>query len=273
MQLAISVRIAEGFLSKEIPILSLNEVLEIASQSGYQAICMRASQLGVQSPQEKINAAVKAIRYSARQVNMVTGDFDMVYNNEHGPNALRKIGPYLQLATVLGASLVRVAIKTEEDIAWAKRAADEAAELGIRLVHQCHIQSLFETIDSIESTLKKIGRPNFGLVYEPANLEQCRQPYGASTIERLAPWIFNVYLQNQSIRSDGAVTLDTWCRGPVSFNVIPIHAPGGIEFSPVLEGLKRIGYRGFITVHQSATDGETPALSAQKTADFLRGFA
>ncbi|GIT05145.1 MAG: hypothetical protein CM1200mP29_05560 [Verrucomicrobiota bacterium] len=117
---------------------------------------------------------------------MVTGDFDTVYNNDNGPSALRDITPYLDLAKRLGAPRIRVALKQQSDIANAQSAADEAAERGIQLVHQCHTLSLFETVESIERTLTAIDRPNFGLVYEPANLETCAQDYGRGTIERLA---------------------------------------------------------------------------------------
>ncbi len=270
MKLSLSVRIAEGFLSKEIPILPLDEVVAIAARAGYSALCMRASQVGIQTAAEAVQAAIDRVRQAGLRVSMVTGDFDMVYNNERGPNALRNIGPYLRLAKDLEAPLIRVALKKKEDIAWAQRAADEAAEMGIRLVHQCHTLSLFETVDSIVDTLKKIDRKNFGLVYEPANLELSGQDYGYATIERLAPWIFNVYLQNQMLRTDGAVTLDTWCRGPIAFDIIPVHASGGLDFPLVVQGLERVGYQGFVTVHQSATAGETPAESAQRTADYLR---
>ena len=273
MKLSLSVRIAEGFLSKEIPILPLNDVMAIAAHAGYSAVCMRASQVGIHSTSETIKEAVEMVRQTGLKISMVTGDFDIVYNNERGPSALRNIEPYLRLATELGAPLVRVALKSKEDIAWAQRAADEAVEVGIRLVHQCHTLSLFETVDSIVYTFQRIDRDNFGLVYEPANLELCGQDYGHETMLRLAPWIFNVYLQNQMLRSDGAVTLDTWCRGPIAFNIIPVHAKGGLDFPLILQGLKRIGYQGFVTIHQSATEGETPAESAQRTADYLRTMA
>ncbi len=165
---------------------------------------------------------------------------------------------------------MRVALKNEHDIPWAQRAADEAIAVGIKLVHQCHTLSLFETVDSIEQTLAKIDRPNFGLIYEPANLELCGQQYGPETIAKLAPWIFNVYLQNQVLRPSGNVTLETWCRGPVNFDIIQIHESGGIVFATVLAGLKESRYDGTVTVHQSAPDGESPSDSAHATAEFLR---
>lgn len=270
MQLSLSVRIAEGFLSKEKPILGLAAVAKIAKSAGYEALCMRASQVGVQSSSAQIHDARQILQANNLGVSMLTGDFDVVYNNDRGPDCLRNITPYLQLARQLGAPLVRVALKNEEDIPWARQAADEASAVGIKLVHQCHTLSLFETVESIEQTLARIDRPNFGLIYEPANLEICGQPYGPETIAKLAPWISNVYLQNQILRSSGNVTLNTWCRGPVSFDLIQIHEPGGIDFTAVLAGLKEVRYDGTVTVHQSAPDGESPRGSAHATADFLR---
>lgn len=270
MKLSLSVRIAEGFLSKEIPILPLAEVADVAKRAGYAAICMRASQVGIQSPIQVVHEAAERLRQNGLAVSMVTGDFDIVYNNERGPNALRNIAPYLSLASQLGASLVRVALKSAADIPWAQKAADDAAKAGIRLVHQCHTLSLFESVESIVDTLERIDRPNFGLIYEPANLQICGQDYGPATLRRLAPWIFNVYLQNQVLRAEGTVTLNTWCRGPVAFNIVPIHAPGSLDFPMVFEAIRSIGYDGFVTVHQSATEGETPAQSALRTAEYLR---
>jgi sugar phosphate isomerase/epimerase len=193
-----------------------------------------------------------------------------VYNNERGPNCLRNIGPYVNLAQRLDCSLIRVALKSDDDIAWARQAADIAADAGIRLAHQCHTLSLFETIESIERTLQRIDHPNFGLIFEPANLELCGQDYGPATIQRLAGWIFNVYLQNQVIQPDGPVTLDTWCRGRVAFRIQQIHEPGGIDFERVLGGLKQIGYGGTITVHQCAPQDQSAGESARRTASFLR---
>ena len=272
MLLSLSVRIAEEFHSKEEASMPLGDLARLAKRCGYGALCMRASQVGVQSPPEIVEAAADCLAEAGLAVSMVTGDFDTVYNNDNGPSALKNITPYLHLAKRLGAPRIRVALKQESDIAHARRAADEAAELGIQLVHQCHTLSLFETVESIERTLSAIDRPNFGLVYEPANLEICGQDYGQATIERLAKWIFNVYLQNQLLKPDGALTLPTWCNGDVSFDLIPIHAPDGVDFGRVFAGLKAIGYNGTVTVHQSAQPGETPEESAGGTADFLRSL-
>ena len=203
---------------------------------------------------------------------MLTGDFDIVYNNDRGPDCLRNIGPYLDLAEGMGAKLLRVCLKQPEDISFAQQAADQAADRGLTLLHQCHTLSLFETLDGIVETLERIDRPSFGLIFEAANLEGCRQDYGPAAVARLAPWIRNVYLQNQQLNPEGSVTLDTWCSGPVTFDITQIHESGGIDFASVFAGLKQVGYDGLITVHQSGPeDGTTSAVdAATETATYLR---
>ncbi|MCH2203602.1 MAG: sugar phosphate isomerase/epimerase [Fuerstiella sp.] len=252
--------------------MSLEELASLAVDAGYDAVCMRASQIGVQSSEDQVTATRRVLDDRGLAVSMVTGDFDIVYNNEHGPNCLREITPYLDLAEALGAPLLRVCLKQPEDIPCAQAAADEAAERGLTLVHQCHTLSLFETLDGMVETLKKINHSNFGLIFEAANLEGCRQEYGLEAVQRVAPWIRNVYLQNQQLNSEGAVTLNTWCAGPVSFDITQIHEPGGIDFESVFDGLKAIGYDGPVTVHQSGPeDGKTsPVAAATQTAAYLR---
>jgi len=250
--------------------MTLRELCDLAVAAGYEAICMRASQIGIYSPASAIAEAQETIRQRKLDVTMISGDFDIVHNNDRGPNCLQDITPHLNLAQDFGAKLIRVCIKKESDILAARRAADEAAQRGITLVHQCHVQSLFETVDEIESRLRQIDRPNFGLIFEAANLEECRQDYGPATIARLAPWIRNVYLQNQRLNSEGAITLDTWTHGPVSFDMINIPDPGGIDFSVVFDGLKQSGYDGIVTVHQPAPQDGDHLRAATKTARFLK---
>jgi sugar phosphate isomerase/epimerase len=275
MKLSVSCRIAEGFLSKEQASMSFEELADLAVAAGYQAICMRASQVGVQSSRDKIQDARRILDDRGLGVSMISGDFDIVYNNDRGPACLRNIRPYLDLAEALGAPLIRVCIKQPDDIPYAQDAADTAAERGFKIVHQCHVQSLFEKVDDIVKRVREIDRPNFGLIFEAANLEQCGQDYGVSAIEQLAPWIENVYLQNQRLSPTGSITLQTRCSGPVSFDVCEIHESGGIDFATVFDGLRQVGYDGPVTVHQSAPEDSrlTAVDAATQTARFLRQIA
>lgn len=273
MKLSLSVRIAEEFGSKEKASMNLEALADLAVEAGFNSLCMRASQVGIQSSADEIVRAAGILKSRGLSVSMVTGNFDIVYNNDFGPACLQNIQPFLRLAAALRAAFIRVALKKEEDIPWARRAAAQAAEQGVKLMHQCHTQSLFETTSGIEQTLLAIDHPNFGLIYEPANLELCGQDYGIETIEKLGPWIFNVYFQNQILKRNGSMSLNTWCRGPVRFDLIPIHKSEGIDFEKIFSGLARIKYRGAITVHQAGQPGGSVSDSAKATANYLRTLA
>jgi sugar phosphate isomerase/epimerase len=231
---------------------------------------MRPSQIGIHSRREEVLLKARLLRQRGLRVSMVTGDFAIPENTDEAPHALRNIEPYLDLAEALDCHLVRVALRKDEDIVWAQRAADTARERGIMLTHQCHNSSLFERIDETLDVLRRIGRVNFGLTYEPANLECCAQSYGRETLKRFAPYLVNVYLQNQRLNSAGQSVMKTWCCGNVSFDQIPLWDNRGIDFPEIIAALEELGYTGYVTVHQAAV--LTPQEDAGRSAQYLRSI-
>lgn len=273
MKLSLSVRIAEAPESKEETIRSFDEIAELANRVGYHAVCMRASQAGIQTPLEQITAIRKKVGELNLGVSMVTGDFPVPMNNEQGPDGLRNITPYLDVTELLGANLIRICMKKDGDIAWAQRASDEARERNIRLAHQSHTGSLFETVSGSIDVLKRVGRPNFGIIYEPANLDLCGQDYGVETLKQFSPYLFNVYLQNHIQSPDGDSRLTTWVRGVVAYTQIRLQDAGGIDFEAVFRGLSEIGYDGYVTVHQAFAKIMTPEDAGQQSYDYLTQIA
>ena len=69
-------------MSKEKASLPLGDLARLAKRCGYEALCMRASQVGVQSAPEAVEAATDCLAEAGLIVSMVTGDFDTVYNND-----------------------------------------------------------------------------------------------------------------------------------------------------------------------------------------------
>ena len=270
MKLALSVRVAESSSAKRVPAMPLESLAELAVAEGYSALCMRASQLGIQTPLELVRQRRAELSAQGLEVSMITGDFPIPENTDDAPNALRNITPYLDLAEALGADLMRIGMKKEEDIAWAQRAADEAHERGIRLAHQCHTLSLFETVDGSLDVLRRVNRRNFGIIYEPANLEQCGEDYGPETIKAFFPYMFNVYLQNLRVTPDGESLGSTWSRGEIRFDQVPMWEDGGLDFPKVMAGLEEVGYDGYVTLHQASTPPITPQEFLRKTARYLR---
>lgn len=272
MKLSLSVRVAESFGNKRVSAIPLDELAGLAAGAGYHALCMRASVVGVHSEPGAAEDVRRTLAAHRLTVSMVTADFAVPENSAEGPDSLRNITPSLDLAEALGAGLIRICMKKEEDIGHAQRAADEARERDIRLAHQSHTRSLFETVEGSVAALQAVDRANFGIIYEPANLALCGQAYGESTLRAFQPWLFNVYLQNHTPEPDGVQPMDTWTRGTVMSTLRPLDATGGIDFPAIFNGLRTIGYDGCVTMHQAFGGDLTPAEATRRTATFLGGL-
>ena len=273
MKLSLSVRVAESEDDKRRRAMSLESLASLPAAEGYSALCMRASQLGIQTPMEVVRRKRAELSKMGLAVSMVTGDFPIPENTDEAPNALHNITPYLDLAEALGSDLLRIGMKTEEDVLWAQRACDEAGERGMRLAHQCHTRSLFEQVGPSLEVIGRVKRRNFGIIYEPANLAICGEEYGPETIKRFSPYLFNVYFNNVVVRPSGQSTSITWCRGEVRSDQVSMWGGEGIDFPTIMATLEEIGYDGYVTLHQSAAPPTSTEEFARETARYLKALA
>jgi sugar phosphate isomerase/epimerase len=271
MKLSLSVRIAEAPCKTRLT-HPVDELVRLAVTHGYGALCMRASAAGVQSERYDLERIREMVDRVGLPISMVTADFDVPVNNNRGPDSLRAIAPSLDVAETLGCDLIRVCLKREEDIPYARRAADEARERNIRLAHQCHTTTIFERVSQCVEVLRAIGRDNFGLIYEPANLMLCGELYDERALRVLRPYVMNVYLQNHRLAPEGPVELETWCLGTRRFHHLPIWETGGVDFDAVMRGLEAIEYQGYVTVHQAYGELMGPEEAASQSARYLQSF-
>jgi len=272
MKLSLSVRVAEAPGSKEKTILGFEELVELARTNRYAAVCMRASQGGIHTPPDRLRQMRRTLDAAGLKVSMVTGDFAVPSNDEKGPQGLRNIAPYLDLAETFGADLIRICMKKEEDIVWAQRASDQARERRIRLAHQAHAASLFETVAGSIEALRKVDRSNFGIIYEPANWMISAQDYGPATIRKIQPWLMNAYVQNHLLTPKGKAFVETWSRGRVPLDHIGLWEKGGVDFDQVFAGLAAVNYQGYLTVHQAFAEIMTPREAAERSYHYLKPF-
>ena len=107
--------------------MSLEDLAEVALSSGYRALCMRASQLGIQTPLDEVRE--KRRMAGVQGSGGVDDHGRLPHTGEHGRRARRAAehhtvsGPH---AEALDSDLMRIGMKTYDDIAWAQRACDEA---------------------------------------------------------------------------------------------------------------------------------------------------
>lgn len=120
MKLSLSVRIAEASCKTKLNV-PFGDLVQLAAELGYGAICMRASAGGIGTPHSELQRMRGEIERAGLYVSMVTADSDVPLNNEHGPDSLKNIGPSLDVAAALGCDLIRVCLKNEADIETARR--------------------------------------------------------------------------------------------------------------------------------------------------------
>lgn len=270
MKLSLSVRIAESPKRKDVAAVPVETVANCAKAAGFSGLSMRASVVGIESPQERVRQVRETLDRLGLIVSMVTGDLALAVNDATATVPLRLITPYLDLAEALDCTLLRVMMHGEDDIAFAQRAADEAAERGMRLSHQMHWGSMFETVDGALDVLKRVGRANFGVTYEPANMLACGEDYGPAVVERLAPHLFNVYFQNIRLDPASETVFPTRCRGPVPVRFVALGDRSGIDPAPLIDALKQNGYDGWFSIHQPLLgSGSVEDAIAEAAAEFL----
>lgn len=269
MKLSLSVRVAEPPKQKDVTALPFEALAAKAKAAGFAGLSMRASVVSVDSPPERVRAVRRVLDQTGLAASMVCGDIPLAANNAAATQALYNITPYLDLTQALGSTLVRVMMHSEADFPAARRAADEAAERGLVLVHISHWGTTFETVEESLATLKAIGRQNFRVCFEPGNLMACGGPHGPDALARLAPYLANIYFQNVRLDPSSPIVFPSRRQGPVHLSYVPIDDPSGIDIRPLIDTLHEVGYEGWFSVHQPLFEGQDVDSAMRLAADFL----
>lgn len=264
MRLSLSVRIAESHDRKDIAAIPIEELAPLARQVGFEGLSMRASVVSVDSPPGRVAEVRRLLDQLGLVVSMVTGDVAIAANSGDVGRVLREPEPYFALAEALGCNLLRVMLRSDDEVDLVRRVCDRALERGIRIAHQTHWGTLCETVEGTLEIVRRVDRPNFGITFEPSNLMVCGDEYGRGAIERLGPHLFNVYFQNMRLAPDGSVVWPTRIRGPVAAEYVPLgDRVNGIDVAELIAALREVGYDGWFTIHQ-------PLLAGQRPEDAIR---
>jgi sugar phosphate isomerase/epimerase len=268
MPLVLSAKNSEGFRDQVVikNTKTFPEFIKMAKDAGYDGIHLRASLGGLQTPLGELYAMSAQLKAAGLSVSSVSPDFPVPINNDHAPDCLHNITPYLAFAAIFDCDMIRVGMKKEADIPWAQRAADEARERNMRLVHHAESFTLFENFALALRTLKAINRPNFGLQHDEAqwlaNTPDYREDRIIPNIKAMAPWLWEVFIKN----NPGG-------KGSMVRPEIKLDAPGGVNFEKVFEGLYAIGYKGWIQVHEGMDSyGGNAQLAAVESYKYLKRF-
>ncbi len=272
MKTSLSCRITELSDNKEKSFLNINSLIEMAVKNGFKGISLRPSVISSKSPKQDIFAIKKLFNFHDIKVSMVTSNIHIAKNDKFASDNLRNITPCLNLAETLETSLVRIMIKSNDDIIYAQRSLDEAYERGITLTQQTHWGTLAETIEGTLDLIKRINRKNFGITYEPANLMASGSEFGIEALKKLLPHVVNFYFQNIAFDKNGPHVFKTNTKGNVNIRYIHLNDKDGILIQPLIKLLKEREFKGWFTVHQPLINKQTVHSAIKEASNLLVPF-
>ena len=79
-------------------------------------------------------------------------------------------------------------------------------------------------------------------------------------------------MKNQVLDPGGDGETQTWRLGKVRSRTRALDEPGGIDFERVFEGLERIGYNRYVTMHQAFGGVAPPEEAAVRTGEYLKSL-
>lgn len=245
-----------AFHSVGLPDLPIGEVIERVADAGYQAIELNAERLPWAPPHvtpetsaEARRAIVEACRRLGLGIPAVGAHIEMVSaDTEERRSAVAFVNGCTDLAKDLSAPVVHIlsgpqAAEGTSDDAW-RWFADAVAEVtahagqrGVVLAIEAIAGHLFHSIDDYHSLAADLPGVPFMVNFDPSHLEvQGEDP--RRVVDELGERIVNVHAK------DG--------RGRYPDFAFPPLGNGTIDFAALVEGLRRGGYSGSLSVEYEA---------------------
>lgn len=219
---------------------SVPEFLRFARMCGYDAVELRATQITADTTLEEVEgfrrvADELGIGVSCCMPPGITVD-------EEGLKGLEK---FIPLAEMLRCDVLKVWVG---EAGWLREACDLLEPHRMTLIVQTHTGGPFETVDSCLDAIARIGRDNFGLQYDPANLFVARQDYGEEAVKRLGGHIRQLSVQN--VRPAEPDEPDVMEEDGFYYTRCLLGDPRGLDYGSVFKGLKEIGFEGYVVLNE-----------------------
>ena len=219
--------------------MSVPEFMRFASNIGYDAVELRATQVTHETSMEEASE----YRRVADDLGLDISCINMTGIKDYESD-LEVFKRYVDLAQTLRCEYLKT---WNVDVALLRKLCDYADDYGLKLVAQTHTGGPLETIDSIIKTCDDIGRENFGVIFDAANLFVAGEEYGAEAVKRLGRHIFQVSIQSLREAKDKSAEGVMEYKG-FYYERCLIGDEGGIDFYDVFRGLREIGFDGYVTI-------------------------
>ena len=254
MKLSLSGRLVESGGTTLVP---LPEFLELAARCGYDAVDLRATQLGPDAAAEEIEAL---------RVGLADNHLELFEGQHRDPVDEGTFSRLAEHVAGLGGRGIRVG----GDLAEWRRAARLAAPHGLKVHYQMHTGGPFETVAAAAEAIREVGEPNFGVMPEPSNLLLAGESFTEDMFGPLAGRIVGVHVQTLEVRPDGASSLRVADGTEVRFARVPYEENRQIDFATFFAALRRAGFDGAVNELEPCPGREDLERTVAEAARFLR---
>ncbi|MHB0874455.1 MAG: sugar phosphate isomerase/epimerase family protein [Anaerolineae bacterium] len=217
------------------------EFIRAAAGIGYRGVELRDGQIYLGMPEDELARVRAALSATGVRCVFLSPSIGLESEDE-----LAQFGDYLRYAVALDAAYIRLGV-TEASIPYVRRAADAAAAVGRGIICQIHTNSITDSIEAAVAVAERIGRPNFGITFEPGNFILMGLDYGPEAIKRLGQHLFNVSFQDikpvPETSGEGVLVYEG--KG---FRRCLVGDPAGVDVALMSRALEETGYQGFVTV-------------------------
>ncbi len=239
--------------------VSFADFATLAKEDGYEGVELRNTQLDLDASANRVDECRVILESNGLSVTCMTPrglPIEMQERNE-------RFARYLDLAEKMSCQLLKVTGEPR----WLHKAARKAADRGIALAINTHINSPVETVAGSMRFLEKIDHPNFGLLYDPMHLaiagEDC-----VAAIDRLHPSIRGVLVQCVRLAEGGISPVishagNDYMKTRIGENPMQ-------DWPGIFRKLKDLGYDGRITVIENGWPENERSSVARESAQAIK---
>ena len=244
---------------------TVEEFVPTLAEAGYDGIEImgRDPHLGPDTPMDRVEEIAKLCEQHKVPI-MAIGAYHGGYNNipkdkiEQNYADLEK---HCKMANVFGCDMVRHSPggppsykATEAEWKTAaegmKKACDIAAKYDIRIAMEIHNGGLVESSDDVLKIVELANRDNLGAIHDASNMYISAVDDGPESVKLLGDRLFHVHFKDELRVFDEKLPKVFYCetrRGRELFQATLLDE-GGTDFRRVLQGLKDVGYTGYVSL-------------------------
>lgn len=235
--------------------------LAMAHDVGFDGVDLRWEQMNPTVPDAEVEEVRRLCRESGLEVAALNA-------KDLEPGMFRRL---ISLAQELGCSRIRV----RGDVAAVQQAADLARPAGIRLAEQMHTGGPLETVAAARVVLDRVGRGNFGVIVEPANLRMAGESFTPGSFEPIRDVIFWCHVQSLIVvppeGAEGKVKLNSGTE--LGIRRVPIRDNDDCDFRAFFQALAAVGFDGFVNCLEPAPVSDDWGRFFMDSLAFLRETA